>query len=353
MRVRWKDFELPTRLVCDEKTLTSTFGTFIAEPFERGFGMTLGNSLRRVLLSSIEGSAVTWVKFKGVAHEFTTIPGVYEDVTDIVLALKKLVVRVNVDEPRRLKIDVSEKGEVKAAHIIPDGAVEIINPDLHIATLSQDTEFCIEMEVKKGRGYVTADENEREDQELGVIPVDSIFSPVRRVRYRVENTRVGKLTNYDKLVMDIWTNGTISPEMAMVESSKILRKHLNPFVQYFELGKELQLNEKKEEEARKREKYLEELKTKLSMPVSELDLSVRASNCLVLENIKTIGEFVQKSEADLLKVRNFGKTSLKEVKKKLSDIGLSLGMDLETIFGKKPAAPAGAAPAAAPAAPTA
>lgn len=344
MRVRWKDFELPTRLIVDEKSLTSTYGMFIAEPFERGYGITLGNSLRRVLLSSIEGAAVTWVKFKNVAHEFTTIPGVYEDVTDIVLALKQLIVRINVDEPRRLRIEVGEKGKVCASNILPDPAVEIINPDLHIATLTDEGEFVVEMEVKKGRGYVTADENEREEQEVDVIPVDSIYSPVRRVKYRVENTRVGKLTNYDKLIMEIWTNGTISPEMAMVESSKILRKHLNPFVQYFELGRELQLNEKKEEEARKREKYLEELKTKLAMPVSELDLSVRASNCLVLENIKSIGEFVQKSEADLLKVRNFGKTSLKEVKKKLADIGLSLGMDLDAIFGRKPALPG--APAA-------
>ncbi len=335
MRVRWKDFELPTRLMCDEKTLTPTFGTFVAEPFERGYGTTIGNSLRRVLLSSIEGAAVTRVRFKGCSHEFTTIQGVYEDVTDIVLNLKKLVVKLKLDEPQKIKIDVSERGEVKAAHIIPHPAVEILNPDLHIANLTEDVEFQIELEVRRGRGYVTAEENSSDEDEAGTVPVDSIYSPVRRVKYRVENTRVGKLTNYDKLIMDIWTNGTVGPEMAMVESSKILRRHLNPFVQYFDLGRELQLNEKKEEEARRREKYLEELKTKLSMPVSELDLSVRASNCLQLENIRTVGEFVQKSEADLLKVRNFGKTSLKEVKKKLADIGLSLGMDLDAIFGRK------------------
>ncbi len=335
MRVRWKDFELPTRLVCDEKTLTRSYGLFVAEPFERGYGTTIGNSLRRVLLSSIEGAAVTKVRFKNLGHEFTTINGVYEDVTDIVLNVKKLVVRLKHDEVQKIRIEVHERGEVKAAHIIPHPAVEILNPDLHIATLTEDTEFVVEMEVRRGRGYVTSEENVHEEDELGAIPVDSIFSPVRRVKYRVENTRVGKLTNYDKLSIEVWTNGTVDPEMAMVEASKILRRHLNPFVQYFDLGKELQLNEKKEEEARRREKYLEELKTKLSMPVSELDLSVRASNCLQLENIRTVGEFVQKTEADLLKVRNFGKTSLKEVKKKLSDIGLSLGMDLDVIFGKK------------------
>lgn len=335
MRVRWKDFELPTRVVVDEKTLTSTFGTFIAEPFERGYGITIGNSLRRVLLSSIEGAAVTSVKIKGVSHEFSTIKGVVEDVTDIVLSLKKLVVRLETEGPRTLRIEKHEKGEVRAGDIAPDPQVTVVNPDMHIATLTEDVDFVVELEVRKGRGYVTADENEKEDKELGIISVDSIFSPVRRVKYRVENTRVGKLTNYDKLVLDIWTNGTVSPELALVEASKILRKHLNPFVQYFELGRELQMNEKKEEEARKREKYMEELKQKLQMSVSELDLSVRASNCLTSENIQTIGELVVRSEPDLLKVRNFGKTSLKEVKKKLADMGLSLGMDLETILGSQ------------------
>ncbi|MCE9584487.1 MAG: DNA-directed RNA polymerase subunit alpha [Planctomycetes bacterium] len=333
MRVRWKDFELPTRVVVEEKTLTSTFGTFVAEPFERGYGITIGNSLRRVLLSSIEGAAVTSVKIKGVSHEFSTIKGVVEDVTDIILSIKKLVVKLETEGTRTLRIEKKEKGEVRAADIIADSQVTVVNPDLHIATLTEDVEFVVEMEVRKGRSYVTSDENEKEDREVGTISVDSIFSPVRRVKYRVENTRVGKLTNYDKLVLDIWTNGTVSPELALVEASKILRKHLNPFVQYFELGRELQMNEKKEEEARKREKYMEELKQKLQMSVSELDLSVRASNCLTSENIQTIGELVVRSEAELLKVRNFGKTSLKEVKKKLSDMGLSLGMELETILG--------------------
>ena len=335
MRVRWKDFELPTRVVVDEKTLTSTFGTFVAEPFERGYGITIGNSLRRVLLSSIEGAAVTSVKIKGVSHEFSTIKGVVEDVTDIILSLKKLVVKLENEGPRTLRIEKHEKGEVRASDIAADPQVTVVNPDMHIATLTEDVDFVVELEVRKGRHYVTSDENEKEDKEVGVVSVDSIFSPVRRVKYRVENTRVGKLTNYDKLVLDIWTNGTVSPELALVEASKILRKHLNPFVQYFELGRELQMNEKKEEEARKREKYMEELKQKLQMSVSELDLSVRASNCLTSENIQTIGELVVRSEPDLLKVRNFGKTSLKEVKKKLSDMGLSLGMDLETVLGSQ------------------
>lgn len=333
MKVRWKDFELPTRVVVDEKTLTSTFGTFIAEPFERGYGITIGNSLRRVLLSSIEGASVTSVKIKGVSHEFSTMKGVVEDVTDIILSIKKLVVKLETDGPRTLRIEKHEKGEVRASDISADPQVTVVNPELHIATLTEDVDFVVELEVRKGRSYVTSDENEKEDREVGTISVDSIFSPVRRVKYRVENTRVGKLTNYDKLVLDIWTNGTVSPELALVEASKILRKHLNAFVQYFELGRELQMNEKKEEEARKREKYMEELKQKLQMGVSELDLSVRASNCLTSENIQTIGELVVRSEAELLKVRNFGKTSLKEVKKKLSDMGLSLGMDLETILG--------------------
>jgi len=335
MRVRWKDFELPTRVVVDEKTLSNTFGTFIAEPFERGYGITIGNSLRRVLLSSIEGAAVTSVKFKGVSHEFSTIKGVVEDITDIILSIKKLVVKLETEGPRTLRIEKREKGEVRAADISPDPQVIVVNPDLHIATLTEDVEFAVEMEVRKGRAYVPSDENEKEDRELGVIAVDSIYSPVRRVKYRVENTRVGKLTNYDKLVVDIWTNGTVSPELALVEASKILRKHLNPFVQYFELGRELQMNEKKEEEARKREKYMEELKQKLQMSVSELDLSVRASDCVTSENIQTIGELVVRTEAELLKVRNFGKTSLKEVKKKLADMGLSLGMDLESILGSQ------------------
>lgn len=334
MRVRWKDFELPTRVSCDAATAAPTFARFVAEPFERGFGVTVGNGLRRALLSSIEGAAITSVKIKGVSHEFASLPGVVEDVTDIILSIKRIVLRVNSDGPRTLRIDVHRKGEVTAGDIIPDAAIEIVNPEMHICTLSEERDFVAEMEVRRGRGYVTSAENEKAEPEIDRIPIDSAFSPVRRVKYHVENTRVGKLTNYDRLILEVWTNGTITPEMAIVEASKILRTHLNPFVQYFELGKELQINEKKEEEARKREACLEELKGKLAMNVSELDLSVRASNCLTAESIMTIGELVRRSEPELLKVRNFGKTSLREVKKKLGDLGLALGMDLDAIFGE-------------------
>ncbi len=343
MRVRWKDFELPTRVTQDDRTATPNFAQFVAEPFERGFGTTLGNGLRRVLLSSIEGAAVASVKIKGAAHEFAALPGVVEDVTDIVLNLKLLLVRIEGESPvKRLKLEASKKGEVKAGQIQAETGVTIVNPDLRIATLADDVDFSMEIEVRRGRGYITAEEHAKSGNlEIGVIPVDSSFSPVRRVRYKIETTRVGKLTNYDRLVLDVWTNGILTPEMALVEASKIYRKHLNPFVQYFELGRELQINEKREEEARKREKYYEELRQKLAMSISELDLSVRSANCLASEHIETIGELVVRPESELLKVRNFGKTSLKEVKKKLSDLGLSLGMDLETIFGKKgPAATA-------------
>ncbi|MBI2932087.1 MAG: DNA-directed RNA polymerase subunit alpha [Planctomycetes bacterium] len=336
MRVRWKDFELPNRVVVNEKTATPTYAEFVCEPFERGFGTTVGNALRRVLYSSIEGTAVTAVRIKGVAHEFSTIEGVVEDVTDIVLNLKQLVVKIAGDVPTRtLKLDAAKKGTVKASMFAPESGVEIVNSDLHICTLADDTKLSMEVDVRRGRRYVTSEEHSKEHPELGVIPVDSSFSPVKRVRYQVQNTRVGKLTNYDRLIMEIWTNGTVTPDEALVEASKILRKHLNPFVQYFELGRELQINEKKEEEMRRKEKEKEELRQKLSMSISELDLSVRSANCLSAEHIETIGELVARSEADLLKVRNFGKTSLREVKKKLADLGLNLGMDLEGIFGKK------------------
>ncbi|MDQ7779506.1 MAG: DNA-directed RNA polymerase subunit alpha, partial [Planctomycetota bacterium] len=317
MRVRWKDFELPTRVVPDSSSLSETYGRFIIEPFERGFGTTIGNSLRRVLLSSIEGAAVTSVKIENTPHEFTTIPGVVEDVTDIMLNVKRLIVTLEGEGIRKLRIEVHEKGEVKAGHILATAGVKVLNPDLHIATLSDDVDFLMEMEVRRGRGYVTAEENEKEEHEIGVVYLDSGFSPVQRVRYSVENTRVGKLTNYDKLILEVWTNGTVHPERALVESSKILRRHLNPLVQYYELGREMQLNERREEELRKRERYLEELRQKLSMNITELDLSVRAVNCLSAEGIQTIAHLVSRTEQELLAVKNFGKTSLKEVKRKL------------------------------------
>jgi DNA-directed RNA polymerase subunit alpha len=313
----------------DESTATDTFGKFMVEPFERGFGTTIGNGLRRVLLSSIEGTAVTTVKIEGVVHEFSTIPGVLEDVTQIILNIKKLRVKMHTDAPCTLRIDVAEKGDVTGANIETDHNVEVVNTDLKIATLTDDVRFHCEIQVKKGRGYVTSDDNVTDDMEVGIIPVDSIFSPVYRVRYGIEATRVGKFTNYDRLVLEIWTDGSVSPEMALVEASKIYRKHLNPFVQYFETKEDLAveggvLAPEGDEGAKKRE--MDDL---LSKSVDMLDLSVRSKNCLDSEAILTIRELVTLSEQDLLKVRNFGKTSLKEVKNKLSALGLGLGMSAE------------------------
>jgi DNA-directed RNA polymerase subunit alpha len=313
----------------DDVTASETYGKFVVEPFERGFGTTIGNGLRRVLLSSIEGTAVTSVKIEGVVHEFSTIPGVIEDVTQIILNVKKLRVKMHTDAPCTLRIDVSSKGEVTGANIETDHNVEVVNTDLRIATLTDDIRFHCEIQVKKGRGYVTSDDNVTDDMEIGVIPVDSIFSPVYRVRYGIENTRVGKFTNYDRLVLEIWTDGSVSPEMALVEASKIYRKHLNPFVQYFEMKEDLAveggvLAPEGDEGAKRKE--MEDL---LSKSVDMLDLSVRSKNCLDSENILTIGELVRFSEQELLKVRNFGKTSLKEVKSKLSALGLSLGLAVD------------------------
>jgi DNA-directed RNA polymerase subunit alpha len=313
----------------DESTATDTFGKFMVEPFERGFGTTIGNGLRRVLLSSIEGTAVTTVKIEGVVHEFSTIPGVLEDVTQIILNIKKLRVRMHTDAPCTLRIDVAEKGDVTGANIETDHNVEVVTTDLKIATLTDDVRFHCEIQVKKGRGYVTSDDNVTDDMEVGIIPVDSIFSPVYRVRYGIEATRVGKFTNYDRLVLEIWTDGSVSPEMALVEASKIYRKHLNPFVQYFETKEDLAveggvLAPEGDEGAKKRE--MDDL---LAKSVDMLDLSVRSKNCLDSEAILTIRELVILSEQDLLKVRNFGKTSLKEVKNKLSALGLGLGMSAE------------------------
>src|SRR5947209_8183961 len=239
MRIRWRGLELPNRVVGDRTTLTDTYGKFMAEPFERGFGVTVGNSLRRILLSSLEGSAVTRVKIQGVEHEISTIRGVVEDVTDIILNIKSLVVKNASDQPRTIRIEREEKGVVLAKDIITDPDVEIINPDHVIATLTDDVKFSVEMTVENGRGYRMAEDNVGAEREIGVIPVDSSFSPVIKVKHEIEDTRVGQRTNYDKLIMEIWTNGTVSPQMALVEGAKILRKHLNPFIQYAEPGPEI------------------------------------------------------------------------------------------------------------------
>jgi DNA-directed RNA polymerase subunit alpha len=329
MRIRWRGLELPSRVVSDRTTLTDTYGRFSAEPFERGFGVTVGNSLRRILLSSLEGSAVTRVKIQGVQHEISTIPGVVEDVTDIILNIKSLVVKNTHDTQRTIRIDRHERGVVKAADIITDEAVQIVNPEHIIATLTDDVPFVVEMTVENGRGYRTADENVGAEREIGVIPVDSSFSPVVRVKYEIEDTRVGQRTNYDRLNMEIWTNGTVTPQMAVVEGAKILRKHLNPFIQYAEPGPEIAVDEAPQTGATG-EAVDHELERKLNMSLAELELSVRATNCLESEGITTVRDLVNRSDEELLEVRNFGETTLREVKTKLAERGLLLGMKLPT-----------------------
>lgn len=324
-RVRWRGLELPSRVLADPKFKSNVYGRFTVEPFERGFGTTVGNSLRRVLLSSIEGAAVTGVKIKGAEHEFTSLPGVLEDVTDIVLNIKSLVVQLDGDEPKTMKLAAQGPGEVTADLIEADTAITIVNRDHVICTLTDEVAFEMELRVGKGRGYVPANEQPDVDgeQEIGLIKVDAIYSPVQRVRYNIEQTRVGQKTNYDKLILEIWTDGTVSPEMGLVEASKVLRKHLNPFVQYFEIGEE-----RVSEQASAAAGVDEELIRKLNMPLSELDLSVRASNCLESARIDTVAQLVTMTEQDLLRLRSFGRTSLREVKRKLQDIDLDLGMEL-------------------------
>src|SRR5579864_9231457 len=326
MRIRWRGLELPNRVVADRATLTDTHGRFYAEPFERGFGVTVGNSLRRILLSSLEGSAVTRVKIGRVQHEISTIPGVVEDVTDIILNVKSLVVKNLSDEPKVIAIKKHERGVVKGKDIITDANVQIFNPEHVIATLNADVPFDMEMTVENGRGYRTADDNVGKEREIGVIPVDSAFSPVVRVKYEIEETRVGQKTNYDRLVMEIWTNGTLSPHMALVEGAKILRKHLNPFIQYAEPGPEIGMEDKAE--AAGGDQVDHELERKLNMSLAELELSVRATNCLESEGITTVRDLVIRNEEELLEVRNFGETTLREVKSKLQERGLHLGMKL-------------------------
>ena len=316
MRIRWRGLELPNRVASDRGTLTDTYGKFTAEPFERGFGVTVGNSLRRLLLSSLEGSAVTRVKIQGVQHEISTIPGVVEDVTDIILNVKSLVVKNSSETPKTIRIERHEHGVVKAADIIAEQGVEIINPDHIIATLTDDVPFVVEMRVENGRGYRMAEENVEQEREIGVIPVDSSFSPVVRVKYEIEDTRVGQRTNYDKLVMEIWTNGTMSPQMALVEGAKILRKHLNPFIQYAEPGPEIGI-ESAPDVVVGGDMVDHELERKLNMSLAELELSVRATNCLESEGITTVRDLVIRTDEELLEVRNFGETTLKEVKLKL------------------------------------
>ncbi len=330
MHIRWRGLELPSLVTCDTKTLTSTYGKFVAEPFERGFGVTIGNGLRRILLSSLEGSAITQIKVQGAQHEFTTLPGVVEDMTDVVLNVKSLVVKNYTDATKVVRIEKTTRGPVTGADVQTDESVEVINKDHVIATLTDDVPFVIEMVVENGRGYVPSTEHSPNVQEIGIIPIDAVYSPVVRVRYEIEETRVGQKTNYDKLTIEIWTNGSIHPEMALVESAKILRKHLNPFVQYTELGSRVHAAARGVagpggDVA---------LESKLNLTLADLKLSVRASNCLESENINTVRDLVRRNEDQLLEVRNFGETTLHEVREKLNELGLRLGM-------RVPPAPAG------------
>jgi DNA-directed RNA polymerase subunit alpha len=317
----WKDFEMPKKLECDESSYTNTYGKFIAEPFERGYGATLGNSLRRVLLSSIEGTAVTSVKINGVSHEFSTVPGVLEEIPQVIANIKQLVLRSSSKSPKSIYIDLEKKGDVGAKDIETNETVEVLNPELHIATLTKKAKLRIEMEVGRGRGYVPVERSKKEEQALGVVPLDANYTPVKRVNFNVENARVGQITDYDKIILEVWTNGSMSPKDALLYSSHILQRHLDIFVNFGKLPDE---EEEKVETEEERELY-----EKLRTPVSELELSVRSSNCLKEARIRTIGDLVKKSEMEMLKYRNFGRKSLSEINAILSSMGLSLGIKID------------------------
>ena len=326
MGIRWKTFEIPKRLEVDKATLTPTYGKFVAEPFERGYGTMVGNSLRRVLISSIEGAAVTNLKIEGMLHEFSALEGVLEDGAQIVLNVKKLVLKYHGKGPKKILIDARKAGPVTARDIQADETIEIINPDLVICTLTKEAPFKMEMEVGRGRGYVPAERNKQEGSPIGVIPVDSIFSPIAKVNFTVENTRVGQMTDYDRLILEVWTNGAMGPEEALLYASNILQRHLDIFVNYGELPEE-------EEEEEEEDSHFKDL---ISKPISELELSVRSANCLEAASIKTIGDLVRKTEAEMLKYKNFGKKSLSEIQGILASMGLTLGMSVEDrLKGKK------------------
>lgn len=321
MHIRWRGMELPSSVEVDRETLSATYGKFTAEPFERGFGASVGNSLRRVLLSSLMGSAVTQIKIRGAQHEFTSIPGILEDITEIVLNVKSLIVRNHSDATRVITVESNSAGAITGGDVQTDSDVEVINKDHVIATMTDDVEFMMEMVVETGRGYVPSSEHSSVDHEIGIIPIDAVFSPVTRVRYEVEETRVGQKTNFDRLNLEIWTDGTVTPELGLIEASKILRKHLNPFVQYRELGPSIF------SAARGGAGSPEaQLEAKLNMTLADMRLSVRANNCLESENIQTIRDLVVRTEDSLLEVRNFGDTTLNEVREKLAQYGLHLGM---------------------------
>jgi DNA-directed RNA polymerase subunit alpha len=314
---------MPKRLQKEEASSTATYARFVADPFETGYGHTVGNSLRRVLLSSLEGAAITSIKVDGAMHEFTTIEGVVEDVTDVVLNLKKIKFKAHTRDEQVLLLSVNKDGAVTAADIQLNQNVELVNPEQHICTLDKKKKFEMELTVKIGRGFCPSDENKKPGQAIGVIAIDSIFSPVTRVRYNVEAARVGNRTDYDKLILEIWTDGRLTPDDALTQSSAILSHHLDVFVGYDKNAVEF------EEAADKQDEEKVKLKKQLNMSVNEIELSVRAANCLNNANITTVGQLAMKTEQEMLKYRNFGKKSLNEIKEKLSSLGLSLGMNFE------------------------
>ncbi len=321
----WKGFQKPKRLEVDRDSATEHYGRFYAQPFERGFATTVGNALRRVLLSSIEGAAVTAVRVEGVLHEFSPIPGAMEDTTDLILNLKRVPLKMHVDHPKTLMLRTSEPGEVRARHITPDPDVEILDPEAYVATLGAGSTLAVEMRVKPGRGYVSADKNFDEDLSIGWIPLDSVHSPVKKVNYFVDQARVGQATDYEKLTLEVWTNGAVSPRDAVGLAAKLMKDHLQIFIN---------LEEEDEEEAESAVVEVSDeekgaLYEKLGKSVDEMELSVRSYNCLKNANIRTIGELVQKTESEMLKTKNFGRKSLNEIKEILATMGLSLGMKLD------------------------
>jgi DNA-directed RNA polymerase subunit alpha len=319
----WKGFQKPKRLEVDRESQTDQYGRFYAQPFERGFATTVGNALRRVLLSSIEGAAITAIRVEGVLHEFSPIPGAMEDTTDLILNLKRVPLKMHVEHQKTLLLKTSEPGEVRAKHITPDADIEILDPEAYVATLGQGSTLAVEMRVKQGRGYVSADKNFDEDLSIGWIPLDSVHSPIKKVNYFVENARVGQATDYEKLTLEVWTNGAVTPRDAVGLAAKLLRDHLSIFVNVED--DEASDEQPVEISDQDREMYMD----KLNKSVDELELSVRSYNCLKNANIRTIGELVQKTESEMLKTKNFGRKSLNEIKEILAGMGLSLGMKLD------------------------
>ncbi len=327
MQKSWKDLIRPKRLEVEKETLTPTYGRFTAEPFERGFGITIGNSLRRILLSSLQGGAITSLKVDGVLHEFSTIPGTKEDITEIILNLKEVRLKLHTEGPKTIRVKAEGPTVLKAGDILTGDAVEILNPDHYIATLSRDGKLSMELVVKTGRGYVSAERNKEEGQPIGTIPMDAIFSPIKKVNYTVTNARVGQITDYDKLILEVWTDGSLNPEEAVAHAAKILKDQLSIFITFEEEEEEISYPEDEEEK--------EAFNENLLRSVDELELSVRSANCLKHANIKLIGDLVQKTEAEILATKNFGRKSLNEIKEILTEMGLSLGMKLDNWPPKK------------------